>query len=248
MISSDVLSIIAGYIDLEHYYVLISIKPKIFTIEKYNNCQREYELFFYKTIKRKWQLCCAQIDKLPKNIRAKYLYFQCQYDTITEIISALEYCNLFVYTGIEDFKYILSNSNRTEVIKKCTLSGYLIRSFDNVYNNKEVEIKYVYDPIYGIPSLISMPKICIICPGFKSQTYSDLNGLWKLYLEVMYKFDEILEGSYNNIIHIGNNIINGNISGIFNSIIETVTPTTLDGIEAQYDEILELVNYKMENL
>jgi hypothetical protein len=246
MISSDVLSIIAGYIDLEHYYALRSVKPKVFTFDKYYKLQKEYELYFYNIIKRKWQLCCAQIDKLPKNIRAKYLYFICQYATIKEIISALQYCNLFVYTGIEDFDNIKLNIYRADVIQKCSLTGYLIGCFDNVYNNKEVKIKYINEVLVGPIGMNSMAQICILHPELKQRNYNHLTKLWRLYVEVMCKFDKILFDT-DSIIQTGNNMINGNISGIFSSIIETIAPTTLDGIEAQYDEILELVNYKMEN-
>ena len=128
MIPNDCLGIISEYMDLHIYKSLISPCPKIFN--KYEKLKKSYELSFSNQISDEYNFMFEKLKNISKRNstpKIKYFFIKNQYETIKKIIYALEFCNIFRSTDIDENLEIINfkNSCDKDIRDKCRLKGYL---------------------------------------------------------------------------------------------------------------------------
>src|SRR5438067_2604294 len=94
--NNDTLFVLSQYIDLSSYKILESIHPKVF--KNYQKLKDEYIQYFADRIQQRWQEKFEFITKLNRKSATPKtwgFYILCQYQAITELVCALEYCDIF---------------------------------------------------------------------------------------------------------------------------------------------------------
>lgn len=257
--NNDTLFVLSGYLDLSTYKILQPIYPKIF--KNYQKLKKEYSQYFADQIHLKWKDKFEFIQKLNKKSatpKTKFFFLLCQYQAITELVYALEYCDIFSVKTL-DIDIDLHSSD-LESQNKCILQGYFL---DNQLFDGEVKISSEMKS--GYHNMFASQHLKIITD--KKTYFLDINNdnniiidnnlgtseldnnwgisvldiivdnpLFRLYSKIYCNFTEIFSISFDSINKITNSAMNsivdrnvGNILGTLFSMGQNLnTWTTLD--------------------